>query len=106
MGQGALDAISAMLPVTVITCILLLPIKCCQLPLLFRNPVILMDTREPSFITACPVISLSLQRIVTTELLCNGGVFLSSAFLITTVNETFPSPFQAKSASGFSSLMQ
>ena len=102
LGQGALAAISTMLPITVITCALSLTIKCCHLPLLLWNLVFLVDTGEPSFITVCPAISLSLQRTATTKLLSNNGVSVSSAFLITAVNEMFSGPFQEKSAGGFS----
>lgn len=106
MGQDALDAaISTMLSVTVITCIFSLKIKCYQLSLLLWNPIFFADAGEPDSVAGCPAISLSLQRPATTKLHINGGISVSTAFLITTVNEIFSGPFQEKSAGGFSRLM-
>ena len=106
MGQYAPDAtISAMLSVTVITCIFSLMIKCYQLPLLLWNPIFFANPGEPDSIAACPAISLSMQRPATTKLLINGGISVSTAFLITTVNDMFSGPFQEKSAGGFSHIM-
>ena len=106
MGQDALDAtISTMLSVTVITCIFSPTIKCYQLSLLLWNPIFFADTGEPGSVAACPAISLSLQRPATTKLLLKGGISVSTAFLITTVNEIFSGPFQEKSPGGFSHLM-